>query len=219
MKDLVVIATHNGKNLLKRCLDSISTQYPILVVDTGSSDPESIEFFGNLGVIYPKHDVFTTKTSFKGYDTGAYLWAYWNYNADNYLFLQDSLEVLEKDYIKPFRDIQPKLGCVPWATFEMCWDSIQQKEFIEYLYGSAEPDRGIFGPVFYVNRKSLDILNEKGLLPAYPINKNQSQGLERGWATAFHLAGMEVKGLYPFDPTKMIDGTLGIFKKVFAKRN
>lgn len=219
MKELVVIPTHNGKEILRRCLDSISDLYPILVVDTCSDDIESKVFALNIKEFYPKLNIKGCAIPFKGYPTGAYLWAYWHYKADRYLFLQDSIEVQEVDYVKPFREAMPPLGMVAWTVFGMGYDSDTQKAWLDYMYTPNHPAMGVFGPIFYTSRESLDDLRDKQLLPSYPINKAQSQGMERGWPLAFHTAGQEIKAVYPmWNSGAMEAGTFGLFKKYFVKR-
>jgi len=189
IENLVVVASH-GKEHIDKCRESLGDQYEVLVLD---------------------EDMMP----FPGYTTGKYLWAYWNYPAKNYLFIQDSMEALsDEDYIMPFWE---KGSPCAWVVFSMFWDSPKQKELGTHYFEGEPPEQGIFGPVFYVSRKHLDILRDKQLLPPIPVNKEQAQASERFWAWAFANAGIEVKALHPFSKDSMQTG-LTPFKKTFADR-
>lgn len=223
MKDLVIIPTFNGTVPLKLCLNSLSDKYPILVVDTGSTNKKDEEFVRDIPKVYKELDIRVTRTPFKGYSTGALLWAYWNFPADNYLLAQDSIEAEEEDYLKEFKDrMQGDLGAVAWVSFNMFYDRPEQKAWMEYMYRLKDLNapQGIFGPIFYISRRSLDVLNEKQLLPHYPIDKEQAQGMERAWAIALHNAGIRLDVIFPnWDIAYLMrTGELGVFRKTFENR-
>lgn len=189
---LVVIATH-GDGLSGEALER-TRKWPTLVVRTG---PEKVET-SCWDIHYP-HVLGQVNTPYRGYDTGAYLWAYWNVPAKNYLFLQDSCCPREDDFVEQFARAMPGPGgAVGWSSFTMtCWDSDAQRTATEWMYGSRDawPQYGIFGPIFYTNRQSLDFMSERGLLPMPPVHKQQQQAMERAWAILFHRAGLRVNFL------------------------
>lgn len=195
--DLIVVAAH-GPAHIGACVASLGDARR-LVVDTGS------------GTV-PGADVVLAG----GHPTGAYLHAYRHHHADGYLFIQDSMTAVVDDVLTPFRDQMPHLGAVAWGLFGLAWDSPQQRQWVSDHYQGAPPARGIFGPVFYTSRASLDLLAARHLLPAVPANKIEAQGTERAWAWAFHNAGLAVIGP-PWDKEAMERG-FGPFRKVFAGR-
>lgn len=207
---LVVVATHNGADALKRFF-SVEQLYPTLVVDTGS------------GMKFPKAGFgqsLTTTTPFKGYETGAWLWAYWNYPARNYLFLQDSVEPKRADYVEPFKELMPgPIGVVAWSDFPpTIWDGEPQRSSIFWMYGKVTVN-GIFGQMFYTSRETLDHLALQGLLPMPPTHKEWAQGMERAWAICFARAGVPVKVVAPgHDRRAMEAGEYPVFRKIFRGR-
>ena len=218
LKELVVIATHGGADLLKESLPKFGDR-PVAVVETGCATPEVFELtrlFKN--VVY-------LSTPYKGYDTGAYLWAYWMVNAESYLFLQDSVSPREADYFEQFAAKMPgKLGAVGWSSFDLTvWDSGQQCEAVQFMYGASDrwPKKGIFGPIFYTTRDSLKALDDSSLLPAYPVHKLGQQAMERAWPILFHRAGMNVNFLVDENlpnGDRMARGQYPALTKVFRQR-
>ena len=195
MSDLVVVSAH-GTDYIDRCLESLGDQYPVRVVFTEG-----------------------------GYQMTAVLSAYEESDADTFLFVQDSMTALQPDYLEPFRDKMPDSGCVAWTLFEEKFgggrewqDKVRERGRPQYDL-EYYPDGGIFGPVFYTNRASLDEIVEKGLLPPTPTNKEQDQLNERFWLWAFYQAGMTVRALCGgWDPVGMGRGLYPPFSKTFANR-
>lgn len=189
---VVVVATHGGTDLLRRSLPEM-TKWPVVVVDTGAKVPAVWELCAEFD------NVAHLTTPYKGYDTGAYLWAYWNVRAKNYLFMQDSCSPREANFVEQFAAKMPgEMGVVGWSSFTMeCWDSDAQKNAIEWMYGDRGkwPEKGIFGPIFYTNRKTLVHMDVNGLLPMPPVHKQQQQAMERAWAILFHRAGVRMNFL------------------------
>lgn len=192
MDDLIVVAKH-GNDWIGQCLASLGGA-PVLVVDTGPAGP-----------VPGQHP------------TGAYLWAYRNVKANRYLFIQDSMTALDPEPVGWFRDQMPHAGgAVAWGRFPLQWDSGEQENWVRSQYGWNRYDAGIFGPVFYTTRHSLDVLKVKKLLPKAPSNRIEAQGTERAWALAFASAGLQVAGP-TWDHDQMQRG-FGPFKKVWANR-
>lgn len=153
-----------------------------------------------------------------GWPTGAYLWAIERYAAyDRFLFIQDSLVILT-DPLPWFRDLWPGMGAAAWGRFRMQWDNEDQLRQVEQRYPDAQPSHGIFGPIFYTDRRSLDILKSNGLLPSVPSSRLESCASERAWAYAFATAGMPVAGPeWNAEPSTATAGW-GPFRKVFGNR-
>lgn len=192
MDELIVVAKH-GPDWIGQCLASLNGT-PVLVVDTGPDGPAPGQ-----------------------HPTGAYLWAYQNVKANRYLFIQDSMTAVDPDPCPWFRQQMPlNGGAVAWGRFPMAWDGVAQQEWVRSQYRGVEPDAGIFGPVFYTTRRSLDLLKNLKLLPKAPSNRLEAQGTERAWAFAFHAAGLPVTGP-AWNSGAMRDG-FGPFRKVWANR-
>lgn len=201
MNELIVVGCH-GPDWIDQCRASLSQHSPdakVLFVETG-------EFTGKADA-----------TIDGGWSTGAYLWAVEQHAAyDRFLFIQDSMTALA-DPLPWFRDQWTGAGAVAWQVFPMQWDSDDQRRAVEDRYESR-PSHGIFGPVFYTDRASLDNLAALGLTPHLPHNRIGAQGTERAWAYAYAQAGLPVAGL-PWNATAMqSENGYGPFRKVFANR-
>jgi hypothetical protein len=202
MAELIVVAC-NGPTWIGQCRDSLEERAPdasVVYIDTG-------------GTIAHGADVAIPG----GHPTGAYLWAVQQYAAyDRFLFVQDSMTAL-MDPLPWFREQFPATGgAVAWAKFRMQWDA-DQKPWVEAQYpGVPEPEWGIFGPVFYTDRATLDLLAERNLLPPIPENRIQAQGTERSWAYAFAAAGLPVIG--PEWDSDAMTRAFGPFCKFWANR-
>jgi len=161
---------------------------------------------------------------FAGYDTGAYLWAYFNVRAEHYMFMQDSCTPKDRNFTDYFHAaMRAPLGVVAWNTFDISiWDSPEQKGTVEYMYGPGPwPVRGIFGPIFYTSALALDRLAERRLLPPYPMHKVMAQGMERAWSLAFYRAGVRLTTLtesYEPDRVGMARGDYPFLVKSFGGR-
>jgi hypothetical protein len=220
LETLVVIATHGDTSAsLALTLNAIPATQPVAVVQTGKHSPE----VSVLCATYP--NVVYLRTPYRGYDTGAYLWAYFQIPSKAYLFMQDSCTPREKDFIEQFAAKMPgRFGAVGWSSFTMkCWDSDDQCKATSWMYGDSQkwPRYGIFGPIFYTTRESLDLLWEEGLLPMPPMHKQQQQAMERAWAICFHRAGMTVNFLVEEEMPRghvMGSGGYPALNKVFRMR-
>ena len=215
---LIVVATHGGHDLLVESLPKMS-KWPVIVVETGPSNPEV------SGLCADFHNVAYLSTPYRGYDTGAYLWALWNAPAKNYLFLQDSCLPREHTFVEQFAAAMPgEMGAVGWSSFDIhVWDSDAQCNATEWMYGARAkwPTKGIFGPIFYTNRKTLLHMDQYGLLPMPPVHKEQQQAMERAWAILFNRAGVRVNFLRDEDMPDgyaMGRGAYPALNKVFRLR-
>lgn len=85
-KTLVVIATNNGKKYLEKLLPTVKYNY--IVIDTGSTEKDSIEYFDSLKCNKARID--------GGYCIAAYEYAYKSYEFEEYFFMHDSMVVKKK---------------------------------------------------------------------------------------------------------------------------
>ena len=188
--NLIVVAAYDN-NFIEGCLASLGNKYPVLVMDTSGG----------------------------GHPTGAYIKAFKEHPAKNYLFIQDSMTALVDDVVEPFAKVIPERGAVAWSLFKQGFDTGAQQDWAHQFYKGEYPGIGIFGPVFYTSRKVLQELEKKNLLPPIPTNKAEAQTTERMWSWAFFNAGMQLAMAGEWwDDARMKDGTFPIFKKVFAAR-
>ena len=191
MKELVVISA-NGPDHWKTCCNSWMGKAPFTLLDTGSGEiPYADE---NVGPVW---------------QTGAFLHAYHETDADAFLFTQDTVTV-QPDWPDPVEWFRMRMTgdicAVGWQLFPL---DNYERAFIEDWYESAlghraftRPQRGIVGPVFYTTRETLDTLDRAGLLPPVPTTREEQSATERAWAYAFHLAGVPLAG-EPFVPNEI----------------
>lgn len=191
MRTLIVIPYFNGKEFIENLISSIEkhTDAPYIVVDTGSTEQESIDVFNNL---WCKKDA----TKKAGYGVGAYILAYENYLADEYLFIHDSM-VFKKDPLPEMR----KHDVCTWLRFPMGEQFQDVKGYLEgdYVLLDDLPEHGIFGPIFYAKRSALDKIRSMGYFKRYPVSKQDLCSFERGMAIAFKRAGIKVGYLDEYD--------------------
>lgn len=141
-----------------------------------------------------------------------------------YLLLQDSLEptfpapasLFEMEAGKPGGGNPPVVG---WARFPLAFDTPEQEEKVKRQYPYvAPPQYGIFGPIFWVERKVMERLDKLGRFPAAPESKMDAQGTERAWAFAFALLGIKPAFLHDWSNEFLASGDAAPFRKVFAGR-
>jgi len=201
VNELVVVACHGG-DWITPCQESLAEHAPeadVVFVDTG-------------GTLAHGADVAIDG----GYSTGAYLWAYEQYaEYDRFLFIQDSMTALA-DPLPWFRDLWQGSGAACWGLFPMQWDTYEQAAEVGARYPHAAPRHGIFGPIFYTDRASLDLLAKADLFPKRPENRLDAQTAERSWAYAFATAGLPFVGP-EWNPGQMQAG-FGPFRKTWAAR-
>jgi hypothetical protein len=141
--------------------------------------------------------------------------------AHAYLLLQDSLEPVVDDVVTPFEEAARKqrTPVVGWAGFGLFWDNPEQEAKVKAQYPYViQPKHGIFGPIFWVERKVLEKLDKLGRFPKAPVTKMDAQGTERAWAYAFALLGITPAFLHPWSNEFVSSGDALPFRKVFAGR-
>jgi hypothetical protein len=200
VKELIVVACH-GNDWVDQCHKSLAEHSPktdVAIVDTGS------------GLVSGAYLIDG------GYSTGAYLWAYeQRVSYDRFLFIQDSMTALA-DPMPWFRDLWQGAGAACWGLFPMQWDNHEQAVEVGTRYPHVAPRHGIFGPIFYTDRASLDLLAMAGLFPKRPESRLDAQTAERSWAYAFATLGLPVVGP-EWNPGRMQEG-FGPFRKTWAAR-
>ena len=139
-----------------------------------------------------------------------------------YLLLQDSLEPTQDDVVAPFVEAarSARTSVVGWARFPMFFDTPEQQARVErqYPHLNPKPGYGIFGPIFWVERRVMEQLDKLGRFPATPRDKMDAQGTERAWAYAFHLLGITPMFLHEWSNEFVSSGEATPFRKVFGGR-
>src|SRR3990172_7425402 len=142
-EDVIVVPTFNGKCHLEKLMANMPTDTDILVIDTGSTEQETLDFIKELPELYPEHAIKTDRTPFRGRPYGALLWAYWMYpEYTGFMLMHDSLEILEQDFLHQFKACMPKIpskGCVAWILHSFFFDDDRQGQCFRYLIGNETP--------------------------------------------------------------------------------
>jgi hypothetical protein len=218
---MIVISTFDDVDLLERLLESLlvtnNFDEPVLIVCTDSSKIEVLEYVDLIcsSGKYP-FTLLWDVTPYRGYDSGAYIFAFKKYNSDYYIFLQDSMEIKSPDWLDVFK-LNRELGVVnAWVTFkDSRWDSLEQRDWVinKLSIPFLEPTYGIFGPIFQISRIDLIKIDDKWNLERFiPFNKLiGQQGMERGWSYLLYNTELSLNSL---------DGDYGDFenKKYFNKK-
>ena len=217
---MIVIATNNGKNYLPKLLNSLNElEYSIdvTIIDTQSNDTESIEFINNIDKDSYKFNISFLQTPYRGFDTGAYIYAIRNIkNVDRFYFLQDSIVI--KD-IKLFDEINKRLckgKVVPLVGFRTLYDNQEQIDFCNDNFGSSYYKCGIFGPMFSILKEDIELIDDNLLV--YPNNKNIQMAMERGWSVIFNKYDLNVEPIYDYDYEKIMNDGYQLFNKTILNR-
>lgn len=225
---MIVIATHEGRDYICPLLESWNLYgtngHDIAVVETGGSSQEYLDHLNDISLWQWKFNLSISRTPYKGYDTGAYLWAYNTFHYEQeFLFMHDSMLVKRHDVMHDFSFIASAgaCGCVPWLVFRQNgYDNQEQVEFVSrFADDPTLPGFGIFGPIFYAERDALDRLDRRLLDGVTPTEKNHQMAMERGWAVAFARADVKVQSLDDdFDPSRLVGDQYSAFKKYLPYR-
>jgi hypothetical protein len=195
---MIVVATNNGINFLPNLLsdlEKLNIEEEISIIDTQSNDSEFIDYLENLKSFNKfKLNINVYQTPYKGFDTGAYIYAIQNLKSDRFIFLQDSIRIKNIDF---FNLIDEKLkisNVVTLLTFEgNWWDNQIQEDFSLKHFGTTIYETGIFGPMFAISYLDSQKI-EKNLL-IYPENKEQQKAMERCWDIIFKKTNLTVDNL------------------------
>jgi hypothetical protein len=221
-ENLIVVATNNGSNLVEELIDSISIhniKYQILIVDT-KSDKEHYNKLQKL--VAEKPNLLLTQTPERTFDTGAYIWAYLNYNSKIYHFMHDSITIKSSNF---FQDISTFLSdefdVVPYMWFKEYgmhfWGMYEHwNEFYKINGCLNEIEYGFFGPMFSCEKQTLDKLSLIGL--TLPKTKQQQNAFERIWAILFEQNNLSVYKWHEFERSLAIADTYPHIHKKFFER-
>jgi hypothetical protein len=184
---MIVIVTHDNIDILNTFLNSLKNvdlnNHEVSIIDTNSQSQNFIDYFFNLKNTLPYNFY---KLDYKCYDSGGYIWAYQNLKSDNWIFLQDSIEIIRPDFIKKIDNKLEQYEVVGGFDFPYSYDPNElQKPWVETdIEFEDYPELGIFGPMFSVRNTTMDRIPKHWL--KYPPNKLMQQGMERRWSLIFH---------------------------------
>jgi hypothetical protein len=195
---MIVIATNNGIKFLPNLLSDLekfNITEEISIIDTQSSDSEFIDYLESLKS-FNKLNINIYQTPYKGFDTGAYIYAIQNLKSDRFIFLQDSIRIKNIDFFNLIDEKLKTSNVVTILTFEGDrWDNPTQQIFSLKHFGTTSFEKGIFGPMFSMSYSDSQKLNNL----IYPIDKNQQMAMERCWSVIFKKQNFTIdciEGIY-----------------------
>jgi hypothetical protein len=228
---VIVIATHEGQEYIGQLLESWNTYgtngHDIAVVETGGSSQVYLDHLNDISLTRWNFNLSISRTPYKGYDTGAYLWAYENFqDEESFLFMHDSLVVKRPKVMYDFLEISSysNADCVAWLVFRQNdYENQEQvdhvKQFVDDPTIYPDPGFGIFGPIFYTERRALASLDPRFFQYAIPKDKNQQEANERGWPAAFRQAGVKIGSLDgDFYASRLVGDQYSAFRKFLPRR-
>ncbi len=166
------------------CLASITLhmpQEPVLVVDSDSPDKSYMR-----GVA---PNVIVADVGNSNYETGAWWYAYRTQPDEFFYFLHDST-ILTTD-LGIYREL-PLVILGTLDTWQGCSPQhiARVKEMValtDYTQPIPDPFVGAFGSMFFCHRRILDRLAAKGVDRIQPMNKFESECMERVWGIVFRF--------------------------------
>jgi hypothetical protein len=188
---VIVLACHNRPedDFVVPCVQSAQRWMPderILVVDSASPDPSYIPKVQALGA-----DV--AEIGNRHYETGAWWHAYYARPAEDFFyFLHDS--TLVQGDLTPYRS-EPLTVVGHMATWNGC-DQPHINRITALVkmtdYTVPETFTAVFGSMFFCRRAVLDKLAAKNAPKALPLNKLDSECMERVWGIMLGAEGYDL---------------------------
>jgi hypothetical protein len=161
-----------------------------------------INYLNNLDGYKKYFDISFDITPYKGFDTGAFIWAYRKWDDEYYIFLQESLEVNDLNWFKTFKSFREKNTLNSWCVFDLVWDNNVQREGIlskisdNNLTLEGLPI-GVFGNMFQISKNDLSLIDKKYNLDNFIPNDKiyGSCAMERGWAYLSKNCGININSI------------------------
>lgn len=196
---MIVIASHDNIDLLSNILQDLTKcnlyGHEVLIVDTNSSNKDYLKGFAELIITYPNFKF--ERKAYTCWDSGAYLHAFKNYYSDKYIFLQDSLNIINSNIFEEITNKLDNTDVLGLFNFYYVYDSKEQQDWVEEGINFKEtPIHGIFGPIFSTTRLALEKIPSEWFRE--PKTKWQGNGMERRWALMFNEVGCKVDFLHFF---------------------
>jgi len=216
---MIVIGTNNGRGWLEESLKALNgCRIPIAVIDTNSTQSDSIEYHQSLTNHQFDLDIQIHTTPYKGYDSGAWIWSIKNIPSERYYFLQDSITIKNTDYFSKVDSIIDNGKVASLLHFPPNqYDTFEQHLWVMDSFGSSTYKSGIFGPNFSISGDMAKEIPKEWL--TYPTDKWQQMGMERGWGVIFNNMGWEVEAVEgDYDYDRLIKDDYELFTKRFGGR-
>lgn len=220
---MIVVAVHDNVDfflsMANRLLNMDLAGHDVLFVDTNSESNEFLNVFDAFAESVSRPDFSFLKKDYSCWDSGAYIHAYKNFDDSKYIFLQDSIEIVDNNFFRIMNDKLDEFDIVPVFNFNYRYDSESQRKWVENGIDAETPSDGIFGPIFGVKREALDRLPKNWFVE--PSNKEQACGMERRWSLMFHATGASKFYLnqlpHPFSKN-LVDNNTSLIKKLWGSR-
>ena len=221
---MIVIISHNGIDCLPRLIKSIEQYGPLdeeyLIVDTQSNESEFLKYLDSL-INYDMFNLKVVQSPYNGYELGTITWVAKNYKREDYIFLQDAMEVKESNWLNKFREGMPdKIGLVAWQLYD--YFAYNDKTTADWVLNNIGVNdfkgKGVFGAILYTNRETFNILESKGFLNIIPTNKHEAIAGELALSAMCHAAEIPMVGLYIHDWDLMNNKKMPLFNKYILQR-
>lgn len=199
---MIVIATHNGKNLLTDLLADIKgfeiANETICIVDNKSTKQESLDYLQELKTqgYYVLHNPKST------YEVGAYKYALDNFK-DSVWFLMQDCNRLKYNI---FKEITPKLtpdNVYTLLTFPTgMYDSNYDRMFLNLHFGTTYYSKGIYANTIFALDEVIQKVKDDWIIPQSKLDTAAS---ERALATVFDRHKIKIIGMGEYNPSKSTD--------------
>lgn len=191
---MIVVSVHDKVDMLSNLLEQLSNMdvgsHEILVIDTNSTDQNFLLEFPKLIIKYPS--IRFERVGYDCWDSGAYVHAYSRYMSGKYIFLHDSISILNKNFITEIDQDLENFDVSAISSFPYSYDNHEQMSWVEQDFnGYTRPTYGFFGPMFAATRSILDKIPRERFM-FLPQKKLHQMGMERRWSLIFHSIDAKV---------------------------
>jgi hypothetical protein len=215
---MIVIATHNGEQYLINLLSDIKSfgieNKDISIVDNKSDNISHLNYLSTLtndgyNVLY--NDIGT-------YEVGAFKKGIDTFKSDVWFCIQDSIRLKQNIFELVEKKLTDK-NVYTFLTFEKyVHDSPYYKDIYIRNYGTSEYSKGIFGCNIFAKNEVIQLVKDEWILP---INKAESEAMERELSIIFDKHNIEIIGIDLLDTSGRIFQGVDVypfFQKIFARR-
>jgi hypothetical protein len=182
---VIVIPTYNAGDFIFKNIEIYKqldkTKYKVLLIDNGTTDPQSLE---RLEKIKNEYGFTVEKSSCGGgYEVGALYHAFMNYEAEYYFNTQDSMELLDINFLYDKKD---HIKCFSVEYLPARFLSFYQTNWLRVNFGE-KIYRGLFkyysltSMCFLGKREIVKQMIDQGYLKPgrFPANKEEEEVWER----------------------------------------
>lgn len=207
---MIVIATHNGGEVVKHLLFDIkSFNIPndeVCIVDNQSTDLNFLYYL--IDLTSQGYKVLSNPES--TYEIGAFKLAIDKYQSDVWFCFQDSIR-LKQNIFELITPLLTDSNAYIFLAFGKECDPPYCTEFIMNHYGRGEYSKGTFGSMFFARNSVVQKVKNDWVMPT---DKHGSQSMERGVSVVFDIHNIEIIPLDLFPNTNN-----QYFEKIFKGRS